>query len=205
MLQHLHILLVSCIIFSHCEKSSISQNKSPKIYYISSWSLLINCISFIFQVARQERVAYAQRVPTAQWAPATPYPVARVPSVTWQGWLRATSAQQGTIVFKVGCSKPIQAITLLLLVVSFAITKWWKQVEKWLNPFTAPPEPNVCYFHSFENNLRTKRKFTKCLKESCSLASDEQFSFICFQENAFVSNIFPNLSGLFWLVWVLMG
>ena len=25
----------------------------------------------------------------------------------------------------------------------------------------------------------------------------------CFQENAFVSNIFPNLSDLFWLVWVL--
>ena len=71
-----------------------------------------------------------------------------------------------------------------------------------LNPFTlrAPPESNVCYFHTFENNLRTKRKFTKYLKESCSLAFDRQFSFICFPENAFVSNIFPNLSDLFWLV-----
>ena len=70
------------------------------------------------------------------------------------------------------------------------------------NPFTlrAPPEPNVCYFHTFDNNLRTKRKFTKYLKESCSLASDKHFSFICFPENAFVSNIFPTLSGLFWLV-----
>ena len=28
------------------------------------------------------------------------------------------------------------------------------------NPFTprAPPEPNVCYFHTFENNLRTKQQ-----------------------------------------------
>ena len=71
-----------------------------------------------------------------------------------------------------------------------------------LNPFTlrALPEPNVCYFHIFENNLRTKRKFTKYLKESCSLASDKHFSFVCFPENAFVSNIFPNLLGLFWLV-----
>ena len=70
------------------------------------------------------------------------------------------------------------------------------------NPFTprAPPEPNVCYFHTFENNLRTKQKFPKYLKESCSLASDKPFSFICFPENAFVSNIFPNLSSLFWLI-----
>ena len=42
-----------------------------------------------------------------------------------------------------------------------------------LNSFTlrAPLEPNVCYFHTFENNLKTERKFTKYLKESCSLAS----------------------------------
>ena len=71
-----------------------------------------------------------------------------------------------------------------------------------INPFTlrAPLEPNVCYSHTFENNLRIKRKFTKYLKESCSLASDKHFSFICFPESAFVGNIFPNLSGLFWLV-----
>ena len=71
-----------------------------------------------------------------------------------------------------------------------------------LNPFTlrAPSEPNVCYFHTFENNLRTERKFIKYFKESCSLASDKHFSFICFPENAFESNIFPNLSGLFLLL-----
>ena len=75
------------------------------------------------------------------------------------------------------------------------------------NPFTlrTPLEPNVCYSHTFENNFRTKRKLTKYLMESCSLASDKHFSFKCFPENAFESNIFPNLSGLFWLLWVLMG
>ena len=72
----------------------------------------------------------------------------------------------------------------------------------YLNPFTrrTPLEPNVCYFHTFENNLRTKRKFTEYLKESCSLASDKHFSLKCFPENAFESNIFSNLSGLFWLL-----
>ena len=71
-----------------------------------------------------------------------------------------------------------------------------------VNPFTlrTPLEHNVCYFNTFENNLRTMRKFTKYLKESCSLASDKHFSFKCFPENAFESNIFPNLSGLFWLL-----
>ena len=73
-------------------------------------------------------------------------------------------------------------------------------MHKWVNPFTlrVPLESIVCYSHTFENNLKIKQKFTKCLKESCSLASDRQFSFICFPENAFVSNIFPNLSDLFW-------
>ena len=72
----------------------------------------------------------------------------------------------------------------------------------WLNPFTlrAPLEPNVCYFHTFENNLRTTQTFTNYLKDSCSLASDKHFFLKCFPENAFVSNIFPNLSGLFWLL-----
>ena len=71
-----------------------------------------------------------------------------------------------------------------------------------INPFTlrAPLEPNVCYFHTFENNLRTKRKLTTFLNESCSLASNKHFSFKSFPENAFVSKIFPNLSGLFWLL-----
>ena len=60
-----------------------------------------------------------------------------------------------------------------------------------------PLEPNVCFFHTFENKLRTKRKFTKNLKESCSLASDKLFSFKCFPENAFESNIFPNRQACF--------
>ena len=60
----------------------------------------------------------------------------------------------------------------------------------------------VCYSHTFENNLWIKRMFTKYLKESCGLASDLHFSFKCSQENAFVSKIFPKLSGCFWLLWV---
>ena len=59
------------------------------------------------------------------------------------------------------------------------------------NPFTLrnPLEPNVCYFRTFANNLRTKLKFTKYLKESCSLDPDKHFSFKCFPDNAFESNI----------------
>ena len=71
------------------------------------------------------------------------------------------------------------------------------------NPFTlkAQPEPNICYFHTFENNLRTKRKFTKYLKESCSLASDKHFSFICFSRKCFCRSyiskfVRPVLAGL---------
>ena len=68
------------------------------------------------------------------------------------------------------------------------------------NPFTLrdPLESTVCYFHTFQNNLGIKQKFTKYLKESCCLASDKHFSFKCFQENALVSKILPKLSGLFW-------
>ena len=46
-----------------------------------------------------------------------------------------------------------------------------------INPFTlrTPLEPNVCYSHTFENNFRTKRKLTKYLMESCSLASYKHF------------------------------
>ena len=66
-------------------------------------------------------------------------------------------------------------------------------------------EGNVCYSHSFENNFEIKHKFTKYLKESYCLASDQHFSFKCFPENASVGKIFPKLSGLFWLLRVLMG
>ena len=104
--------------------------------------------------------------------------------------------------------KKVQIVLIKPSVMYFCCMQNYMQVPVFrqgtvcINPFTlrAPPESNVCYFHTFENNLRTKRKLTKSLKESCSLASDRQFSFICFPENAFVSNIFPNLTGLFWLV-----
>ena len=48
------------------------------------------------------------------------------------------------------------------------------------NPFTlTSSSPNiVCCFHTFGNNLEIKRKFTKYLKEICSLASDKHFSFM---------------------------
>ena len=37
------------------------------------------------------------------------------------------------------------------------------------NPFTlrGTQESIVCYFHTFENNLGIKQKFTKFLKKSC--------------------------------------
>ena len=77
----------------------------------------------------------------------------------------------------------------------------------YLNPFTlrVSLESVVCYSHTFENILRTKQKFTKYLKKSSCLACDHYFSFKCFQENVFVSWIFPKSSGLLWLLWVLMG
>ena len=42
-----------------------------------------------------------------------------------------------------------------------------------LTPFTlrVPLENIVCHFHTFENNLGIKQKFTKYLKESCCLTS----------------------------------
>ena len=63
----------------------------------------------------------------------------------------------------------------------------------------------VCYSHSFENNLWIERKFTKHLKKSSCLASEQHFSLKYFQENASVSKIFPKSSGLFRPIWVLMG
>ena len=48
------------------------------------------------------------------------------------------------------------------------------QRSSFLNPFTlrVPIESIVCYFYTFENNLRTKGMFAKYLKESCFVASD---------------------------------
>ena len=58
-----------------------------------------------------------------------------------------------------------------------------------INTFTlrGALETIVCFSHTFDNNLGIKRKFTKYLKESCCLASDQHFSFIVFSEYAFVS------------------
>ena len=68
-----------------------------------------------------------------------------------------------------------------------------------INPFTLKNSSRniVCYFHTFENNLRMKRSFAKYLKIRC-LSSDQHFSFKYFQKNAFVKEIIPKLSGLFW-------
>ena len=62
-----------------------------------------------------------------------------------------------------------------------------------INPLTlrVSLEGIVCYFHTFENNLRIQQKFTEYLKDSCCSPYDQHFSFKYFQENAFVSKIFP--------------
>ena len=61
------------------------------------------------------------------------------------------------------------------------------------NPLTlgVSLEGIVCYFGTFGNNLWIKQRSTKYLKERCCLAFDKHFSFKRFQENAFVSKIFP--------------
>ena len=75
------------------------------------------------------------------------------------------------------------------------------------NPFTlrVTLQSVFCYSHTFENNFWIERKFTKHLKKSSCLASKQHISLKYFQENASVSKIFPNSSGLFWPIWVLMG
>ena len=40
--------------------------------------------------------------------------------------------------------------------------------------------------------------FAKYLNESCYVDSDKRFSLKYFPKNAFASEIFPKLSGLFW-------
>ena len=58
-------------------------------------------------------------------------------------------------------------------------------------------ESIVCYSHSFENNLGIKQKLTKYLKESCCLASDQHFSFKCFQKDALYGKYFQNRQASF--------
>ena len=67
---------------------------------------------------------------------------------------------------------------------------------RFINPFTliVTEKGIVCYSHTFENYRGIKWKFTKYLKESCCLV----FPIQMFSRNAFVSKIFPKLSGLFW-------
>ena len=76
--------------------------------------------------------------------------------------------------------------------------------NEWVNPVTlrVPLESVVCYSDTFENNLWMMCKFTKYLKGVCYLTSYQYFSFKCFQENNFVSKIFPKSSGLIWPLWV---
>ena len=68
------------------------------------------------------------------------------------------------------------------------------------NPFTlrVPIKSNICYFYTFENNLIIKGMFAKYFNESCFVASDKHFFFKYFPKNAFVKEIFPKSSGLFW-------
>ena len=55
------------------------------------------------------------------------------------------------------------------------------------NPFTlrGTLESIVCYCSTFENNFVIKWKFTKYLKESFCLASDQHFFFKCFFRKCF--------------------
>ena len=63
------------------------------------------------------------------------------------------------------------------------------------NPFTLRVvfKSIVCYYHTFENNLEMKHKFSKYLMESCCLTFDQHFSFKCFPENTFASQIFAKI------------
>ena len=56
-----------------------------------------------------------------------------------------------------------------------------------------PLEIIVCYFHTYENNLGIKQKFTKYLKENCCLASDQHFSFKYFPKNASVWKVLSKI------------
>ena len=69
-----------------------------------------------------------------------------------------------------------------------------------LNPLTlrVPLGSIVCYFHTFENNLGIKQKFTKYLREGFCFTSGQHFSFKYFPKKGFVRNIFSKLLGLFW-------
>ena len=65
-----------------------------------------------------------------------------------------------------------------------------------VNPFTlrVPTISIICYFHTFENNLGIKRKFTKYLKGSCCLTSCQHISFKYFQKKCFCyKNIFKTV------------
>ena len=74
----------------------------------------------------------------------------------------------------------------------------WVKVDLIPLTFRVSLEGIVCYSHNFKDNLGIKHKFLKYLKESCCMASYEQFSSKRSQENAFIGEIFPKSSGLFW-------
>ena len=126
-------------------------------------------------------------------------------SSTSFNWLVTTSPQYGKKIYLYRYI--ISSISAYLL---WALVEWmspnmccivvYSPLTLWVSL-----EGIVCYFHTLKNNLWIKQKFTKYLKESCCLASNQHFSFQCFQENAFLSKIFPKSSGLFWPLWVSMG
>ena len=68
-----------------------------------------------------------------------------------------------------------------------------------LNPFRlrVPLESIVCYFITFENNLRIKNKLTRHLKESCCLTSRQHFFFKYIPKKAFLRKIFPKCHACF--------
>ena len=53
-------------------------------------------------------------------------------------------------------------------------TSFCLMIRSIVNPFTlrVPIKSIVCYFYTFENNLRIEGMFAKYLKDSCFVASD---------------------------------
>ena len=71
---------------------------------------------------------------------------------------------------------------------------------EWVNPFTlrVHSECIICCCHTFENNFGIKRKFAKYLTRVVAglLINISRSNF--YTNNAYVSEIFPKSSGLFW-------
>ena len=98
-------------------------------------------------------------------------------------WIALAEYSQGLEGFQIYCALDVSSFSIGMV-----------------NPSTlrVPVQSIVCNFHTFENILGMKSKFTKYLKESCCLTSGYHFSFKYFSKNALVRKIFLKLSGLFW-------